>query len=262
MVLPLILKMGHSRTVAIIVGAIGAFAGGFLVDALGIRVLGSLGGNLLWNIVVSGIGGLLALVLFRRLFSPVSVSPQTNVPAQSTISPSASAPKQQRTHANSSRQNNIFLSYRRADSAEITGRISDKLIAHFGRDAVFQDVDSIPFGLDFREYLNDTVGKCNALVAVIGPDWLNVTDEIGTRRLDDPADFVRIEIAAALSRNILVVPLLVRGAIMPKEDDLPADLKPLAFRNASQARNDPDFHHDMDRLISSLERTLTQKSKD
>jgi hypothetical protein len=148
---------------------------------------------------------------------------------------------------------NIFISYRRVDSADITGRIYDRLIGKFGRGPVFKDVDSIPLGIDFKEYLDMKVGECSVLLAVIGDRWLEAGDSSGKRRLDDPADFVRIELESALERNIPVIPLLVRGAQMPSEGNLPPSLRKLAYRNGIPIRSDPDFHRDMDRLIKALE---------
>ncbi len=92
----------------------------------------------------------------------------------------------------------IFLSYRRADSADITGRIDDRLLIAFGRKSVFKDVDSIPLGSDFRKHLASAVSKCDVLLVVIGKDWLSAPDESGSRRLDNDADYVRIEIETAL----------------------------------------------------------------
>ncbi|WP_275330702.1 GUN4 domain-containing protein [Nodosilinea sp. PGN35] len=148
----------------------------------------------------------------------------------------------------------IFISYRRSDSQADVGRIYDRLIDHFGREAVFKDVDDIPAGADFREFLNRTLSECKVLLAVIGPGWLNAADEYSNRRLDNPADWVRLEVAEALRRkDIIVVPLLVSNARMPKVDELPPDLKELAYRNSREARPDPDFGKDMNRLISGLE---------
>ncbi|MFN8003725.1 MAG: TIR domain-containing protein [Acidobacteriota bacterium] len=147
----------------------------------------------------------------------------------------------------------IFISYRRQDSNDVTGRIYDRLIAKFGKQAVFKDVDSIPLGVDFREVLSQSVGQCAVLLAVIGKQWLTVEADGGQRRLEDSADFVRIEIEAALQRNIPVIPLLVQQAAMPREDLLPESLKKLAYRNAIHIRPDPDFHPDMDRLIKGIE---------
>jgi hypothetical protein len=146
----------------------------------------------------------------------------------------------------------IFVSYRRNDSADVTGRIYDRLAYSFGKATIFKDVDSIPFGVNFKTYLNDMIEKSNILLVVIGPQWLNITDSEGERRLDDPADFVRIEIEAALKRKIVIVPLLVGGASMPTASQLPSSLEELAFYNGIQIRPDPDFHKDMNRLIHEL----------
>jgi len=150
------------------------------------------------------------------------------------------------------KQNLIFISYRREDSADVSGRIYDRLVEKFGREAIFKDVDTIPIGVDFRKHLNEAVGQCSVLLAVIGRQWLNVADEQGNRRLDNSADFVRIEIEAALQRTIPVVPLLVHGVSMPKDAEMPPSLEDLAYRNGQQIRADPDFHRDMDRLIRNL----------
>src|SRR5574341_176831 len=150
----------------------------------------------------------------------------------------------------------IFLSYRRNDSADITGRIYDQLAEHFGEKAIFRDVDNIPLGVDFRVQIQQMVGRCNILLAIIGPDWIRITDAAGKRRLDDPDDFVRLEIEYALARKIPVIPLLVRGAAMPQETELPAQLNDLAYRNGIPIRRDPDFHNDLNRLIDGLEKQM------
>jgi hypothetical protein len=149
----------------------------------------------------------------------------------------------------------IFISYRRTDSAGYAGRIFDRLAALFGEEAVFMDVDTIEAGLDFVEVLQNAVQSCDVLVALIGRQWLNVTDEAGKRRLANPEDFVRVEIAAALSRDIRVIPVLVDGASMPHSTELPNNLKPLARRNALQV-NHPSFNADAHRLISQVELAL------
>ena len=147
----------------------------------------------------------------------------------------------------------IFISYRRSDSADVAGRIYDRLVGKFDRKMIFKDVDSIPLGLDFKEYLDKQVGECKVLLAVIGDRWLDASNASGKRRLEDPTDFVRIEIESALERGIPVVPLLVRGASMPGEENLPPSLRKLVYRNGIPIRPDPDFHRDMDRLIKALE---------
>src|SRR5262249_40393349 len=120
--------------------------------------------------------------------------------------------------------------------------------------AIFMDIDSIPFGLDFREHIRSAVDQCGVLLAVIGPHW---SGEAGVpRRIDDPRDFVRIEIEAALERKLPVVPILIDPARMPGESDLPPSLAPLAYRNAIELDQGRDFHHHVDRLIKGIERLL------
>ncbi len=121
------------------------------------------------------------------------------------------------------------------------------------------DVDDIPLGVDFTKYIDEKVGMCEVLLAVVGRDWLSVTDEDGVRRLDKPGDFVRLELESALRRNIPVVPLLVRRASMPKAKDLPESIREFSRRNGMPVRADPDFRTDCDRLIEGLERDRTGK---
>ena len=128
----------------------------------------------------------------------------------------------------------IFISYRRADAAGYAGRIYDRLTGHFGEDAVFMDVDTIEAAVDFVEVLQSAEQRCDVLVALIGRRWLDSKDANEKRRLDNPEDFVRIEVAAALDRDIRVIPILVDGVIMPNSTELPGNLKPLARRNALQ----------------------------
>jgi hypothetical protein len=150
----------------------------------------------------------------------------------------------------------IFISYRRDDSADVTGRVYDRLREHFGEDTVFIDVDSIPYGVDFRTHIERKVAQCQVLLAVIGRDWLTIQDAGGRRRLLSPTDFVRVEIESALRRNVPVIPLLVHGVGMPAEKSLPTSLQLLRFRNGTPIRPDPDFHRDMDRLIRAIEQHL------
>lgn len=126
----------------------------------------------------------------------------------------------------------IFISYRRSDSAGEAGRLSDDLIARFGTERVFMDVDAIQPGRDFRKAIRENVGGCSLLLAMIGPEWLETKSPGGTRRLDNENDYVRLEIATALGRDIPVVPVLIRGARMPKADQLPEDIRELAYRNS------------------------------
>jgi TonB family protein len=147
----------------------------------------------------------------------------------------------------------IFISYRRNDSQGEAGRLFDDLVQRFDENTVFMDVAAIEAGRDFRKAIEEGVTKCGVLLVVIGLEWLSVKDEHGTRRLDDPGDFVRIETASALKRDIPVIPVLVRGAKMPTAEQLPDDLKELAFRNCielSHAR----WKSDIQLLIDALRR--------
>jgi len=147
----------------------------------------------------------------------------------------------------------IFISYRRADSGVFTGRIHDQLKVRFGVNNVFRDVYNIPAGSDFRTVLNQEVGNTDVCLVIIGPQWSNITDSQGKRRLDDPNDFVRIEVEEALKNpKTRVIPVLVDNANMPVAEELPTSMAELAYRNAVKVRTDPDFPHDMQTLIRHL----------
>lgn len=154
----------------------------------------------------------------------------------------------------------IFVSYRHDDAAGTAGRIDDRLRAHFGQKAVFMDVDSIPLGVDFRRKISEAVGKCKVLLAVIGPRWAG-DGRIRSRRIDDPKDYVRIEIEAALERGIPIIPVLVDGASMPKEADLPASLAPLSFLNGLEVIHGRDFNQHVDHLIRGIDEHLGNPSR-
>jgi TIR domain/WD domain, G-beta repeat len=145
----------------------------------------------------------------------------------------------------------VFISYRREDSAASAGRIFDRVARRLGRKNVFFDVDNILLGVDFVERLTDSVGRCDVLIAVIGKDWVSAADGSASRRLDDPHDFVRVEIEAALARSISVIPVLVDGAIMPKREDLPESLHGL-LRRQGIAIAHATFESDVARLTKAL----------
>ena len=147
----------------------------------------------------------------------------------------------------------LFISYRRDDSAGYAGRLYDRLEREFGRDHLVMDVDSIPLGANFVKVLGDEVAKCDLLLAIIGPGWLEARDEEGKRRLENPQDFVRIEIGTALKRGIPVIPILLEGTRIPKADQLPDDLKELTLRNGLNVRH-VSFLDDLERLIRGLKR--------
>jgi TonB family protein len=155
----------------------------------------------------------------------------------------------------------IFISYRRDDSIANAGRLYDHLAAEFGRDRVFMDVDAIQPGEDFVEVIQRKVASCDALVIVIGRQWLAVQNERGMRRLDDPDDYVVLEIRAALERKIPIIPVLVSAASAPKAEDLPESLKALARRQALPI-SDTDFRTGMSRLIDTLRRHTTVRQSE
>ena len=126
----------------------------------------------------------------------------------------------------------VFVSYRRDDTRHVAGRLAGDLADHFGTDSIFRDVESIDGGEEFPVRLEKALAQCAVMLVLIGHDWLAAKDAQGRRRLDDPADWVRQEIVAALRRAVRVVPVLVEGAALPAEADLPDELKPLVKRQA------------------------------
>jgi TIR domain len=150
----------------------------------------------------------------------------------------------------------IFINYRRDDSSATAGRLNDRLALEFGRKSLFMDVDNMPAGVDFVAHLNTRVAACDVFLAVIGPHWLEAKDASGRRRLADPDDYVSIEIAAALQRDIRVIPVLVDGASVPSSDELPEPLKPLTRRHAIEVRNS-HFGRDAEALAEKVREALT-----
>ena len=144
------------------------------------------------------------------------------------------------------------MTYRRADSADQAGRIFDRLVSAFSKDRVFKDVDYIPAGADFRRVIQDALQRSDIVLLILGPSWSSITEGQGRRRLDDENDYVRLEVEIALRLGKVIIPVLVRGAVMPTPSELPVALKDIAFRHALSVRPDPDFHRDMDRLIHAI----------
>lgn len=154
------------------------------------------------------------------------------------------------------RSANIFINYRREDSAGHSGRLFDALSSHFsGR--LFMDVDTLEPGVDFVEAIEQAVGSCEVLIVVIGREWLTIKDKAGRRRLDDPGDFVRLEVESALARRIRVIPVLVQDAAMPGAEELPASLARLARRNAIEL-SDARWAYDVDRLAQTIQDILEE----
>jgi hypothetical protein len=160
---------------------------------------------------------------------------------------SASAPK-------------LFISYRREETAAYAGRLYDALSRRFGEEQVFMDIGMEP-GIDFVEQIGEAVAASRLLVAVIGPRWMSMEDASGRRRIDDPGDFVRVEIEAALQQaDVRVVPVLVQGASMPSAEELPPSLAEFARRNALEL-SDARWRYDVDRLTSTVERVLGVRAR-
>ena len=151
----------------------------------------------------------------------------------------------------------IFISYRRDETAYPAGWLYDRLAQHFGAGQIFKDVDSIELGDDFVQVITRAVGSCDVLLALIGEQWLTITDAQGQRRLNDPDDFVRLEIEAALTRDVRIIPILIDGARMPNADELPAGLASLARRQALEL-SPSRFEYDTSRLLKILDMTLAE----
>src|SRR5271166_3466047 len=155
----------------------------------------------------------------------------------------------------------IFISYRREESHWSARSLHDRLSMSFDWSQIFMDIDAIALGEDFVKAIETTVAKCDVLIAVIGNNWLTSKDEQGGRRLENPEDFVRMEIGTALKREIRVIPVLVDGALMPRSTDLPDDLKPLVRRNALRI-SDTSFDGDCQRLVATIREVLEKAAKE
>ena len=150
----------------------------------------------------------------------------------------------------------IFVSYRREDTDFAAAWLFDRLVEHFGEGQVFKDIDTIQPGEDFGEVIRAAVASCDVMLVLIGDRWLTATSNDGQRRLDHPEDFVRLEIQAALARNIRVIPVLVGGVPMPHASELPGDLAGLAKRQA-QDLSTARLGTDTGKLLRALERVLS-----
>jgi septal ring-binding cell division protein DamX len=156
--------------------------------------------------------------------------------------------------------NEIFISYRRSDSAAFTNQVYTRLAAEFGEDAVFKDVDKIAIGEDFRAAIEQALINCKVMLVIIGSEWSDAQDEQGERRLDNPADFVRLEVEMGLRHKaIRVIPVLIQGAAMPDPNNLPPSLYNLAYNNAATVRAEPNFDQDMARLTAGLRTVIAPR---
>lgn len=146
----------------------------------------------------------------------------------------------------------VFICYRRDDSSYATSYIYDKLESMLGAGVIFKDVDSIPYGTDFRTHVQQKLSNCQVCLIVIGRSWLTVVDKNGNQRLFEETDPVRTEIETVLGRQMLVIPILVDNAPMPDEKDLPKAIEKLSSINGIQVRPHPDFQADVQRLASAI----------
>jgi nudix-type nucleoside diphosphatase (YffH/AdpP family) len=151
----------------------------------------------------------------------------------------------------------IAISYRRTDS-DVTGRIFDRLVQRYGRNSIFRDIDDIPFGIDFRKVVNDALQGTDALIAIVGPNWRGART-FGAARINEANDPVRIEVEAAIQRDIPLIPVLIGGAVMPKPTELPNTLRDFAFRNAANVDSGRNFETDVERLMSSMDRLFRER---
>jgi hypothetical protein len=149
----------------------------------------------------------------------------------------------------------IFVSYRRDDTAATAGRLRDRLAREFGPKNVFMDIDNIPAGVDSAKHLQVKLANCDLMVALIGARWLTIANSSGIPRIQEPDDYVRMELSAALSSGLKLVPVLVDGASMPAESRLPVPLQPLSKLNAVELRNS-QFRWDAARVVEKLSQTL------
>lgn len=150
----------------------------------------------------------------------------------------------------------IFLNYRREETSGHAGRLFDVLAARFGEDHVFMDIDRIEPGLDFADVISEAVASCDVLISLIGSRWLTSGDAKGRPRLENPEDFVRLELEAALGLDVRVIPALVQNAQMPGSDELPETLRPFARRHAVEL-SDTRWTFDVGKLVATLERLET-----
>jgi hypothetical protein len=194
----------------------------------------------------------------RKLLRTVSAATplfDPNKYKQSKVSEKSAGEIRDVLSAPAPRQRQIFISYRRQETAYPANSLYKRLAERYGHDQVFMDVDTIKPGDDFVATITTAVNSCDVLLALIGDRWLTITDSEGQRRIDDPHDFVRLEIETALAHDVRVIPLLVDGATMPRAADLPTSIAGLAFRQALELSPNR-FDLDLDRLLKVLDETL------
>ncbi len=194
----------------------------------------------------------------QRQHSPI-VTPNPTTSYQEVVTPqvkeSMVAPVEKK-----SSEYKIFISYRRDDEARyLVPTIAEKLNQRYGLGTAFYDVDNIPLGVDFREYLKSAIDKSYIVLVVMGKDWFGQAPD-GTRRIDRPNDFVRIEVESALAMSKIVIPVLTGSATMPQEADLPDSIASLAFRNGTKISSGADYNSHFNSLLSAIDPLLNYSS--
>ncbi|MBK7763883.1 MAG: CD225/dispanin family protein [Bacteroidetes bacterium] len=164
-----------------------------------------------------------------------------------------------KTNGMSALPGTIFINYRKDDTRWNALALYNELQKYFEKDQIFKDFNTILPGDDFVVSIENALRKCDVLLVVIGPNWLSMKDESGNRRLDDPDDFVRLEVSTALSRNIQVIPVLIDNTVMPKAADLPENMKSLYRRQFVEIDN-TRFEDDVRNLAEAIKKVLPEGS--
>jgi hypothetical protein len=149
----------------------------------------------------------------------------------------------------------VFVCYRREDTQDAAGRLHDRLVDAYGSERVFMDIDSVPLGIDFVAHIAEQIGRCSAVIVMIGKQWHTIKDKKRRRRLDNEDDLVRAEIRAALQQNVPVIPVMVQNAAMPDAEALPSDIRPLTRRNGIELAA-ARWRTDVEKLITELDRVM------
>jgi hypothetical protein len=154
----------------------------------------------------------------------------------------------------------VFMSYRREDTEGYAGRLYDRLASRYGSQQVFRDIDTLTPGSDFVKKINTAVGTCDATLVLTGSKWLEPVPTKGRRRIDNRQDFVRLEIQAALKRRKPIIPVLIQGAPMPRQQDLPEDIAPLARLQGAQL-TDTRWDYDVEQITKSLDKHVKYRGQ-
>jgi hypothetical protein len=239
------------RLLNAVVGVVGGGLGGQLLG-IGGPMMGAEGGfdvgALIGNVAGSGVGGGTLIVIVGAVKSIMSRTSAGSQRIPDRRSGTKDKPKRF--------LGKVFISYRRGPTSSIAGRLYDRLAQKIPLEQLFMDVDAVAPGEDFRQAIDAAIGQSVVLLAIVGEDWLEGTDSTSERRrLDQPNDFVRLEIETAIKHGLRVIPVLVDNATMPSENDLPASIKAFAWRNSVEVRH-TRFNDDVDSLVDTVRKLL------